>query len=691
MSLGHPGSEIERERARHDDAVRRAAAARSIVAEREGEAGMPSRLANSLARRVGGVFRTRRVMILDGDRPARTLTLSSRLQAGAAVVALTTVGWASGAIVLVGARDGEIASTSAQLNATRAAYTALVDESMAQSIKIAEIVRSLSGYRSSLMAATDGDHGAAGGRSLPGQPEAALVETEASRRLKAELADIDVKLQGVSTRNELLRSDLDRMQSKVETTERERDAAMAQRLAVDERLRSLGHDLDQTRVALKEAERQLAERDEALNHLRVAKDTETQALVAARDAAVTDLRVTRDDDVGHARAERDGAVARLTMRWEGEVQALKEARQAALDRQASEHDAAVTDLRVANWDDVSHARAEREGAITRLTRARADELAGLADAQAFQSARAAAAGRARVELAAAADADRQARELAAREAAAAAAKLALNELIAAREMDKARAKVALDDAYAERDRLAERVSLTEQRMAALRAENEAAINHLADRTRTAINDVERVFTAAGLNPRQLAPQVDNRHPAGGGPFIPWADRPAAARVNSTQAASLMSDCDQLDQLRQVLRSVPLASPLAHFQVSGPFGFRHDPFNGRPAFHSGLDMLAPRDTPAAVTASGKVVTAGWDGDYGRLVEVDHGFGFHTRYAHLDQILVRVGQEVQAHDTVGLVGATGRAQAVHLHYEVTYKGVPHDPANFLKAVQNVLKAN
>src|SRR5262249_42700654 len=114
-----------------------------------------------------------------------------------------------------------------------------------------------------------------------------------------------------------------------------------------------------------------------------------------------------------------------------------------------------------------------------------------------------------------------------------------------------------------------------------------------------------------------------------------------------------------------------------------FGVRHDPLIGIPAMHAGLDFRAPSGSPALATAPGTVVTAGWNGGYGRMVEIDHGNGFSTRYAHLSKIHVKVGQKVATGDTVGDVGSTGRSTGPHLHYEIRRNGDIVDPVGFLKA--------
>jgi hypothetical protein len=136
-------------------------------------------------------------------------------------------------------------------------------------------------------------------------------------------------------------------------------------------------------------------------------------------------------------------------------------------------------------------------------------------------------------------------------------------------------------------------------------------------------------------------------------------------------------------LGALMRALPLVAPLARHRPTSGFGPRRDPFNGRSARHDGLDLAAPLDAPVRAAAPGIVRTAGWRGQYGRLVEIDHGFGIRTRYGHLSRISVRPGQRLAAGATLGVVGRSGRAKGRHLHYEVLVKGAPVDPAKFLEA--------
>ncbi|MDE1902543.1 MAG: M23 family metallopeptidase [Alphaproteobacteria bacterium] len=178
--------------------------------------------------------------------------------------------------------------------------------------------------------------------------------------------------------------------------------------------------------------------------------------------------------------------------------------------------------------------------------------------------------------------------------------------------------------------------------------------------------------AAGINLETLLHHAAPVHRAAdeGGPFIPAGEIRDAA-----------FDPSRLARLERLIARMPFASPLIRFEVSSSFGIRRDPFNGERSFHPGIDLDAEIGTAVHATAPGTVDFAGWDGGYGRMVEIDHGNGIRTRYAHLSRILVRIGDRVDEHQRIGLVGSTGRSTGPHLHYEVRIDGQPLNPAKFL----------
>jgi murein DD-endopeptidase MepM/ murein hydrolase activator NlpD len=138
----------------------------------------------------------------------------------------------------------------------------------------------------------------------------------------------------------------------------------------------------------------------------------------------------------------------------------------------------------------------------------------------------------------------------------------------------------------------------------------------------------------------------------------------------------------------VAKDVPFNRPTKARTTSG-FGVRFDPFNGRPAVHQGQDFAAPLNTPIYATAPGIVSFAGVRSGYGNTVEIDHGRGFKTRYAHLNSVAVRPGQHVGLTQRIGAMGTTGRSTGVHLHYEVWMDGRPQNPARFMRAGESIVQ--
>lgn len=147
--------------------------------------------------------------------------------------------------------------------------------------------------------------------------------------------------------------------------------------------------------------------------------------------------------------------------------------------------------------------------------------------------------------------------------------------------------------------------------------------------------------------------------------------------------------DKLDALKAEAERLPIRNPAPGAPVSSGFGMRRDPILRRPAFHSGMDFRARSGSSVLATGAGKVVKAGWNGGYGRMVEIDHGNGMTTRYAHLRKTRVKPGDEVVAGTVVGEVGSSGRSTGPHLHYEVRKAAKPVNPISYMKAGRRITK--
>lgn len=162
----------------------------------------------------------------------------------------------------------------------------------------------------------------------------------------------------------------------------------------------------------------------------------------------------------------------------------------------------------------------------------------------------------------------------------------------------------------------------------------------------------------------------------GGPFVPT---PASEAILKAEAA-----LGRLAGLRKAAAQLPLGRPMAgRPAVTSDFGARVDPFMGMPAIHTGIDFRAETGEPVRVTGPGTVTTAGRQGGYGLVVDVDHGNGVVTRYGHLSAIGVTAGTKVAAGETVGWAGSTGRSTGPHLHYETRVAGEAVDPRDWLDA--------
>lgn len=186
-------------------------------------------------------------------------------------------------------------------------------------------------------------------------------------------------------------------------------------------------------------------------------------------------------------------------------------------------------------------------------------------------------------------------------------------------------------------------------------------------------DVSRFIKGGG----KAAPET-----AMGGPLVPLKNAEAAQFEKSLAAAQAY--LDETERLSRVIETLPVRRPLPKtYETTSGFGARSDPFTRGLAMHAGLDFRAATGTPARATGNGRVIEADWVGGYGRMVEIDHGHGLTTRYAHLSAIDVKVGDTVRRGDVVGLVGSSGRSTGPHLHYEVRIDDEAVDPVTFLRA--------
>lgn len=152
---------------------------------------------------------------------------------------------------------------------------------------------------------------------------------------------------------------------------------------------------------------------------------------------------------------------------------------------------------------------------------------------------------------------------------------------------------------------------------------------------------------------------------------------------------LFAQVQSFDQLRETvgkqqdkLAHIPSVLPInkKDFTMSSGYGYRRDPVYGSSRLHEGLDLAAATGTPVFATADGEVKVARREVGYGNCIDVDHGFNYLSRYAHLSEILVEEGDKVKRGQMIGKVGSTGKSSAPHLHYEVRFKGESQNPVNY-----------
>jgi murein DD-endopeptidase MepM/ murein hydrolase activator NlpD len=196
----------------------------------------------------------------------------------------------------------------------------------------------------------------------------------------------------------------------------------------------------------------------------------------------------------------------------------------------------------------------------------------------------------------------------------------------------------------------------------------AAAEQLDNKLRTAVN-------------LSLIP-TDIRQMGIGGPepFTPELRVDNLLRRVRLERQSLADIETAVNTQQQRLANLPSIWPVQGWVASG-YGNRRDPFTGKNTLHPGLDIVAPAGTDVVATADGRVVYSGWKPGWGRTIEIDHGFGIHTFYAHCRSLKVASGHHVTRGQTVAAVGTSGRSTGVHLHYGVILNGNWTDPGNYI----------
>jgi murein DD-endopeptidase MepM/ murein hydrolase activator NlpD len=204
---------------------------------------------------------------------------------------------------------------------------------------------------------------------------------------------------------------------------------------------------------------------------------------------------------------------------------------------------------------------------------------------------------------------------------------------------------------------------------------------------------ERVSKLAGIRPEEFN---FRELPGRGGPLSGDA-RGLTLRELQDQAARVGQSVEQRDDFMNVVESelvaketrdalLPHGTPVSEGFVGSGYGMRTDPFTGEMSMHTGVDFAAPVGTPILAAAGGVVVSAEMRPDYGNMLEIDHGKGVSTMYAHTSRMLVKSGDIVRKGQKIAEVGTTGRSTGPHLHFEVHVNGVPQNPSKYLASLRS-----
>lgn len=253
---------------------------------------------------------------------------------------------------------------------------------------------------------------------------------------------------------------------------------------------------------------------------------------------------------------------------------------------------------------------------------------------------------------------------------------------------------ALGSAASERDALAREAGLAVEEAEAVAYEmrlmeerHDDIFAQLEEAVTISMEPLDRMFTEAGLDPKDLIDEIRTGYSGLGGPATPLmptvsTSGRASSDAYETRADRILEGLDRMNMYRIAAEKSPFALPLkTSFRFTSGFGRRW----GR--MHEGVDLAGGHGSPVMVTADGTVVHAGWENGYGKLVTVRHAFGMETRYGHLSDIHVNVGDKVSRGDRIGDMGNTGRSTGTHLHYEVRVGGNAVNPMTFIKAGTNV----
>lgn len=247
-----------------------------------------------------------------------------------------------------------------------------------------------------------------------------------------------------------------------------------------------------------------------------------------------------------------------------------------------------------------------------------------------------------------------------------------------------------DIAAAEAAAAAQNIAQVQMQKRALETRNDVIFGQLEQALKVTVEPLDQMFRDAGLDPSSLVDAAKRGYSGQGGPLTPirLSTRGQTPFPEEARANTILRGLEEIDLYRIAAFQTPFALPVkTAFRYTSGFGNRRDPFGRGTRRHEGVDFAGAYGSPIYATADGVITHAGWQSGYGRLVKIRHPLGFETRYAHLSQIRVNVGQKVSRGERIGDMGNSGRSTGTHLHYEVRLGGAAKNPMTFIKAGQNV----
>lgn len=265
----------------------------------------------------------------------------------------------------------------------------------------------------------------------------------------------------------------------------------------------------------------------------------------------------------------------------------------------------------------------------------------------------------------------------------------LRDSLSSTEADLQAALAERHEALFANNRMRRQLKDLETRLSSLQDSQMEAVQRLAEGTVAFIEELEKIVDLAGLDVTGLLKAHDGQPKGQGGPFIEAKPDGLPGERLKAELINLDTRLGHWEALQSVIRKMPLTAPLDSYYITSEFGKRRDPINKQWSAHYGVDLGSPLHSTVYATAPGVVIHAGWKGRYGKFIEINHGAGIKTRYAHLDKILVDKGDTVSFRQKIGQLGNSGRSTGAHLHYEVVFNQRPKNPMKFIRAGRYVFQ--